>query len=762
MFYNASTGAHRVFIYLPTRSFVLSLRALALALSLLPLLQCPAFARGPLCAVCEPRYVPDSSASDGSCKECNTNASGRWQYKIITVLLAGLVFLLVSLVVVTMPAPSLKIDSFLRTVNVRRIIRRVRKKYLLISIEKEAKKRRESGGHLAPLTAKKVRRFSTMVEQGHFDEAVQFRRAGFVASTAGVAAASLASPAVAGAARGARALLRSGIVDEVGDQIGHTADETIGDAFRGDAADVGAQGLGETIDESGAQLAEGIVGTRALGAISNFAADGIENVQRTAAEAAFAAIQAKKNALHAYDQLRALLSVDQVKLLIGNLQINASLGVVFDIPWPYSFKQLTNFFSVFKLDLFSGLSIVLPCVHSTHYMSVTFFILIPAVLVTVATLSAMMAWGLHSLRRRCRSRWVRRKLAAMPCCAFTTASAFTGTIKVSIIAILFIYPTICSKVFTTFKCIEVDGRSYLAADMVHQCFSGDWIFWAMTSALGMAVYVVGIPLLLLILLFRAHKKRTLYFPKTGIVDERELTPRTIHAHVLLTNDYMRNRQALGNLYMHFGPNFWWFEFCCTMRKMILTGAIVLFGAGTTPQVLLALSICVFWNALIANTKPYRRVADNRMAQMEGFQIFFTLLLGLVLQLRDNTMDSGVLGSILVTLNLAVVALAIWQQPIVYRTCLGVIGKIVTKCHQCGPGGAGCGKRKASASAHSELEDEDVSAAVVGSSSVVELTSVVIREEEEDDDDGDGDDDGDDDSNDVDDGDGGDHDSTGSA
>ena len=64
-----------------------------------------------------------------------------------------------------------------------------------------------------------------------------------------------------------------------------------------------------------------------------------------------------------------------------------------------------------------------------------------------------------------------------------------------------------------------------------------------------------------------------------------------------------------------------------------------------------------------------------MAQMEGFQIFFTLLLGLVLQLRDNTMDSQVLGLILVALNLFIVALAVWQQPIVYRTCLGVLGNV---------------------------------------------------------------------------------------
>ena len=68
----------------------------------------------------------------------------------------------------------------------------------------------------------------------------------------------------------------------------------------------------------------------------------------------------------------------------------------------------------------------------------------------------------------------------------------------------------------------------------------------------------------------------------------------------------------------------------------------------------------------------------------------------------------------------------------------MLGKVVTKCRQCGGAeeGAKCDRRNANASAHRELDEDAVSAAVVGSSSAVELTSVVINEEDDDDDDDD--------------------------
>jgi hypothetical protein len=107
-----------------------------------------------------------------------------------------------------------------------------------------------------------------------------------------------------------------------------------------------------------------------------------------------------------------------------------------------------------------------------------------------------------------------------------------------------------------------------------------------------------------------------------------------------------------------------------MRKMLLTGALVLFGAGTTQQVVAAITVCILWSALIANLKPFGEDVDDRLAQVEALQVLFTLLVALVLQLEaasdedSGGMDETNLAVVLIGLNSLVVGLALIQQPIV--------------------------------------------------------------------------------------------------
>ena len=70
------------------------------------------------------------------------------------------------------------------------------------------------------------------------------------------------------------------------------------------------------------------------------------------------------------------------------------------------------------------------------------------------------------------SRNARRVVRKLPCCRFTFESASTAAIKLAILVILFLYPTICSKVFMTYKCIDVNGKLFLVADMTYACFEG--------------------------------------------------------------------------------------------------------------------------------------------------------------------------------------------------------------------------------------------------------------------------------------------------
>ena len=135
------------------------------------------------------------------------------------------------------------------------------------------------------------------------------------------------------------------------------------------------------------------------------------------------------------------------------------------------------------------------------------------------------------------------------------ASAGNGAIKLTLVVLLFIYPTICSKVFITFKCVDVGGgQLYMVADMSVECFRGEWLFWAALSAVAMVVYVIGIPLVCVLLLWVAHRHGTLQYPR---VDADHITPSSISAAVRHTEEYFRNRVAYGSLYVQYEAQFWW-------------------------------------------------------------------------------------------------------------------------------------------------------------------------------------------------------------
>ena len=97
------------------------------------------------------------------------------------------------------------------------------------------------------------------------------------------------------------------------------------------------------------------------------------------------------------------------------------------------------------------------------------------------------ALSLASVAQRRLTRKTRHVCRKLPLCQFTAASAGTAAIKVGIVIILFIYPTICSKVFMTFKCVEAGGAWYVVADMAYTCYEGEWLLWAAVSGVAMAV-----------------------------------------------------------------------------------------------------------------------------------------------------------------------------------------------------------------------------------------------------------------------------------
>ena len=67
------------------------------------------------------------------------------------------------------------------------------------------------------------------------------------------------------------------------------------------------------------------------------------------------------------------------------------------------------------------------------------------------------------------------------------------------------------------------------------------------------------------------------------------------------------------------------------RKLILTGALVLFNEESVAQLLLGAIVCIFYYVLLANWRPFEEEKDDYLSQLTSIQLLLTLLAGLVLK-----------------------------------------------------------------------------------------------------------------------------------
>lgn len=126
-----------------------------------------------------------------------------------------------------------------------------------------------------------------------------------------------------------------------------------------------------------------------------------------------------------------------------------------------------------------------------------------------------------------------------------------------------VHPGVSLKIVRMFKCVQVDGTFWLAADMRLQCYDQRWAGYAVYAVLCGVVYVVGLPLGVFIVLFRRRHK---------------LFGDSADPFVATT------RAKYGFLYEVYGRDGWWWEVEELVRKLILSAVVVLFESGSPLQV----------------------------------------------------------------------------------------------------------------------------------------------------------------------------------
>ena len=90
------------------------------------------------------------------------------------------------------------------------------------------------------------------------------------------------------------------------------------------------------------------------------------------------------------------------------------------------------------------------------------------------------------------------------------------------------------------------------------------------------------------------------------------------------------------MYLAYKKEYYYFDVFDLVRRLALTGGLILFGEESIVQIFLGTVISLFWLMALIHCKPYASEWDNFISISLGFQLLLTLIMGQSLQLFDLT------------------------------------------------------------------------------------------------------------------------------
>jgi hypothetical protein len=283
--------------------------------------------------------------------------------------------------------------------------------------------------------------------------------------------------------------------------------------------------------------------------------------------------------------VRELLPIDVIKLGVSMVQIIASANSAYDIPWPSAFRRFLSLLRVFLVDVVAITQA--SCAQPMNYYASMMVVCVGLKLALALLLLGPWVWSRLSARgcrvtRVVRDVQVRRKVTAIEVSltaagrrrgsvvkgmAAALASArssvaavnWTDVFKASFMLLFVAYPGVSLKVLRLFKCREIEGVYWLAADMRLRCYDGRWAGFAIYGLFMAVLYILGLPAAVLWILWRRRHK--LFGSPTD-------------PFVAST------RATFGFLYEDYGSSAWWWEVEELLRKLLLSAVVVLIDEGT--------------------------------------------------------------------------------------------------------------------------------------------------------------------------------------
>ncbi len=173
--------------------------------------------------------------------------------------------------------------------------------------------------------------------------------------------------------------------------------------------------------------------------------------------------------------------------------------------------------------------------------------------------------------------------------------------------------------FQLYSCNQIDTDTFvLSSDNQIQCYTEEWYSFVYGTSGFMLIYVIGIPAYTWYQLYSNHELFTT--KKRWLREEVE--------------------SKYGALFLPYKKSFWYWEVIEMIRKMLLTGGMVLVAPGSSSQILWAEIVCLIYLLLVLKAAPFQNNTDDWLAFAASLQLFFVFMSAFALK-TDSSDSSAV-------------------------------------------------------------------------------------------------------------------------
>merc|ERR1711968_386203 len=222
--------------------------------------------------------------------------------------------------------------------------------------------------------------------------------------------------------------------------------------------------------------------------------------------------------------------------------------------------------------------------------------------------------------------------------------------------LLLSYPSVSLRVTRYFVCEQIGETYILSFDLYTPCYDLEYSTYGVIAFLGLILYVIGIPVLFITILWRARnngvawklrmcqinkdvESRMLKEAKIDAKLSREhwMDPLTDKDRKKACRQYQqrinfrshRVYNRLGFIYYAYNEESWWYEVVELSRKVALNGLVALITPGGASQIIAGILVCFIYLFCVTSFGPYKAFSDNFLAILAHLQLFLTLFCGLL-------------------------------------------------------------------------------------------------------------------------------------